>query len=70
MYTIPSSGNDHNITDERIVLGYGNDIEFWIWENACVSVGYTDEQDTAFGHKDDPIYPSKIRFVFGMKTFF
>ena len=71
MYTIPTTDNDHNITNERMVYGYGNDIEFWIWENACVTLGYTDEQDSFFGkHKDDPIYPSKIRFVFGMKTFF
>ena len=70
MYAIPTD-NDRNITDEKMVFGYGNDIEFWIWENACVSVGYTDEQDIAFGeNKDNPIYPSKIRFVFGFKTFF
>jgi len=71
MYTIPASGNEHNITDERIVLGYGNDLEFWLTENECVTIGFTDEQDSFFGgHKDDPIYPSKIRFVFGFKTFF
>jgi hypothetical protein len=33
MYTIPTTNNDHNITGERMVYGYGNDIEFWLSEN-------------------------------------
>ncbi|NQT27783.1 hypothetical protein HQ585_20670 [candidate division KSB1 bacterium] len=71
MYTIPAKNNDHNITDERMVYGYGNDIEFWLTENECVTLGYTDEKDSFFGeNNDDPIYPSRIRFVFGFKTFF
>jgi hypothetical protein len=71
MYTIPESGSGHNISDPRMVFGYGNDIEFWLTENACASIGFTDERDSMFGeNKDDPIYPPRIRFVFGFKTFF
>ena len=71
MYTIPTSDNDHKIRSERIVYGYGNDIEFWLTKNECMTIGYTDESDSVFGENDDdPIYPSKIRFVFGFKTFF
>ena len=56
MYTIPATDNDHNITDARMVYGYGSDIEFWLTENACVTLGYTDERDSFFGeNKDDPI---------------
>ena len=71
MYTIPAKDNDHDITAGRMVFGYGNDLEFWLTENGCVTIGYTDERDSFFGeNKDDPIYPSKIRFVFGFKAFF
>ena len=71
LYTIPGADSDHNITEPRMVYGYGNDIEFWLTENACASVGYTDERDSLFGeNEDDPIYPSRIRIVFGFKTFF
>lgn len=71
MYTIPAKNNDHKIRDNRMVYGYGYDIEFWITENECATLGYTDESDSFLGgHKDDPIYPSKIRFVFGIKHFF
>ncbi len=71
MYTIPEDGSDHGITDARMVYGYGNDIEFWLTENACISLGFTDERDSLFGeNKDDRIYPSRIRFVFGFRTFF
>ena len=71
MYTDPDKNNDHNITEARMVYGYGNDVEFWLTQNSCVTLGFTDERDTFFDeHKDDSIYPSKIRFVFGFKTFF
>ncbi|MDP8208330.1 MAG: hypothetical protein P9L92_16815 [Candidatus Electryonea clarkiae] len=71
MHTIPTTENDHNITEARMAYGYGNDIEFWLTENAVASIGFTDERDSMFGeNKDDPIYPPKVRFVFGFKTFF
>ena len=71
MYAIPTDDNDHTITDGRMAFGYGNDIEFWVTENSSVTIGFTDECDTFFGTNEiDPIYPSKIRFVFGFKTFF
>ncbi len=71
MYTIPTGGNDHGISDKRMVFGYGYDVEFWVTESECASIGFTDESDSFFGSSiDDPIYPSKIRFVFGFKTFF
>ncbi len=71
MYLVPSNDNDHNITDARMAYGYGNDIEFWLTENACVTLGYTDERDSVFGeNKENPVYPSKVRFVLGFKTFF
>jgi len=66
MYTLPENDSKHNITNARMVLGYGNDIEFWLTENACASLGFTDERD----FDDDSIYPSKLRFVLGFKTFF
>ena len=71
MYTKPEFDNDHHITDGRMVYGFGNDIEFWLTENECVTIGYTDEGDSVFGeNKNDQIFPSKIRFVFGLKMFF
>ena len=71
MYAIPTKDNDHKIRDNRMVFGYGYDIDFWVTESETASIGYTDESDTFFGgHKGDPIYPSKIRFVFCLKTFF
>jgi hypothetical protein len=71
MYTVPTTDKSHNITEARMVYGYGNDIEFWLTENACASLGFTDERDSLFGeNKNDRIYPSKIRFVLGFKTFF
>jgi hypothetical protein len=70
MYTKPESGNERNITNARTVVGYGFDMEYWYKENLCVSLGYTDEGDSYLDDKKDSIYPSKIRFVFGMKTFF
>ena len=71
MYTVPTKDNDHKIRDNRMVYGYGYDIDFWVTETECATLGYTDESDSFFGgHEDDPIYPSKIRFVFGLKMFF
>ena len=71
MYTIPTSDNDHNFRDKRMAYGYGYDIEFWVTEDECATLGFTDESDNAFEENDDDmIYPSKIRFVFGFKTFF
>ena len=71
MYAVPGKSNDHNITEGRMVYGYGNDINFWLTDNSCVALGFTDERDSVFGtHKNDAIYPSKLRFVFGIKSFF
>ena len=70
MCAFPAENSRHTITDPRLVLGFGNDIEFWLSENACVTLGYTDECDIDIGgDTDGDLYPSKIRFVFGTKTF-
>ena len=69
MYTSPDK-NPYN-TDNRMVLGYGNDIEFWLTDNECISIGYTDESDAYSGKKKkNQILPLKVRFVFGFKMFF
>lgn len=71
MYLLPSKDNDHNITENRMGWGYGYDVDFWITKRECATIGYSYETDTAFGqHKDDPIYPAKVRFAFGLKKFF
>jgi len=71
MYTIPEEDSKHNISRERWIFGFGNDLEFWLTEDECVTIGYTDEGDTAiWDKKKDTIYPEKIRFVFGFKTHF
>ncbi|MBC8479734.1 MAG: hypothetical protein H8D46_04660 [FCB group bacterium] len=71
MYIEPESDSTHDITDGRMVFGYGNDIEFWLTKNSCATIGFTDERDT-FSDDDlsDSLYPSKVRFVFGFKTYF
>jgi len=71
MYTIPEENSRHNISRERWIFGFGNDLEFWLTEDECITIGYTDEGDTAiWDKKKDTIYPEKIRFVFGFKTHF
>jgi hypothetical protein len=71
MYTIPGEDKSHNIEDARMVYGFGNDVEFWLTKNSCVTVGYTEESDSVFEeNENDRIYPSKIRFVFGFKSHF
>ena len=71
MYTIPEKDSAHNIEDSRMVYGFGNDVEFWLTKNSCVTVGYTEESDSVFEeNENDRIYPSRIRFVFGFKSHF
>ncbi|RMG78115.1 MAG: hypothetical protein D6707_10380, partial [Bacteroidetes bacterium] len=71
MYLIPAKNNDHGITKNRMALGYGYDLEFWLTQNKCATIGFTDEtDDLSWDKRDDSIYPSKIRLMFGFKTFF
>jgi hypothetical protein len=70
MHTIPDN-NSQNIEDSRMVYGFGNDVEFWLTKNSCVTLGYTEESDSVFDeNENDRIYPSEIRFVFGFKSHF
>ena len=71
MYADPEEDSDHGIKDARMVYGFGNDLEFWLTKNSCVTVGFTDETDNLFCDDDkESIYPHKIRFAFGFKSFF
>jgi len=71
MYITPEKDADHNIEDSRMVFGFGNDLGFWLSKNSCVTIGYTEEGEWDFDdNKNDRIYPEKIRFVFGVKTYF
>lgn len=70
MYVIPDGSSGHNIKRNRMVYGYGFDVEFWITEDENVTIGFTDESDAFFTDIKDSIYPSEIRFVFGFKSFF
>lgn len=71
MYVDPTDNNKHKIRTGRMAYGFGYDVDFWLTETECASIGFTSESDTFINeHKDDSIYPSKIRFVFGYKMFF
>lgn len=68
-YAIPLNMKKYEITSARMIYGYGFDIEFWFTEANNVTIGITSESDTFFNQIENSIYPSRIRFLFGFKTF-
>ncbi len=71
LYLFPAEMHSRDIANARMAFGIGQDVEFWVTDDSCATLGFTDEGDShALNDRSDAIFPSKVRFTFGFKKFF